>query len=299
MKKSCFALLFFYTFFINGFSYANANPVNPVYDAANRVNYDSGITVVETYSVINFDGFISPGDEIHFIYTITNTGDTSLYNVTVVEGILTNSVQITFDPFTLAPGETVTKTGVHIIAQADFNATQVTSQVSALGYDASGNLIAQDLSGNGNSSALDDPTVVLLIQPRLELIKIGFESNGTINYIFTVTNTGNVTIDNIIVYDGMLNAYLALIPSTLAPGEIAEASSVYLATPADYQSGAVFNSAIVSGTDPSGNTITDVSDDGNQWNDGDDDPTITPLTPPLQLSIYGTYSDYKIGRAHV
>ncbi|MDI1254985.1 MAG: T9SS type A sorting domain-containing protein [Flavobacterium sp.] len=289
MKKNYAIHLFLYLLLICEFSFANANPVH---DAAKRVSYDSGITVVETYSVITFDDLLSPGDEIHFIYTIQNTGDETLYNVTVVEGVLINGVEITFDPFTLAPGETATKTGLHTITEADITATQVTSQITALGYNASGDLIAQDLSGNGNSPALDNPTVVLLHQPKLRLIKTGFEAGGMINYNFSVTNTGNLPITNILVFDAMLGSTFPLFPAALLPGETGEVWSVYMVTPADYQNGAVVNSAIVSGSDPSNNYVTDVSDDGNPWG-GEDDPTVTPLTPPLQLSINGTYSDYN------
>ena len=159
----------------------------------------------------------------------------------------------------------------------------------------------EDLSDDG-SYFQDDPTVTDLCQgPSIALVKEGsyngFDSNGNciaavgdiINYTFTVTNTGNVTLTNVIVEDPLVTISGVAI-ATLAPGAIDTTSytASYVITQQDIDAGLFTNQATASGTAPDTTTITDLSDDTSNL---ENDPTDTLIcnTPSIALVKVGTY----------
>ena len=159
----------------------------------------------------------------------------------------------------------------------------------------------EDLSDDG-SYFQDDPTVTDLCQgPSIALVKEGsyngFDSNGNciagvgdiINYTFTVTNTGNVTLTNVIVEDPLVTISGVAI-ATLAPGAIDTASytASYVITQQDIDAGLFTNQATATGTAPDTTIVTDLSDDTNNL---ENDPTDTPIcnTPSVALVKVGTY----------
>jgi uncharacterized repeat protein (TIGR01451 family) len=75
----------------------------------------------------------------------------------------------------------------------------------------------------------------------------------TITYTYTITNTDNVTIENISLQDDKLGLISDNI--TLAPDENITATATYTVVEADLP-GPLVNTAIISGTDPEGNTVT-------------------------------------------
>ena len=130
----------------------------------------------------------------------------------------------------------------------------------------------EDLSDDG-SYFQDDPTVTDLCQgPSIALVKEGsyngFDSNGNciagvgdiINYTFTVTNTGNVTLTNVIVEDPLVTISGVAI-ATLAPGAIDTASytASYVITQQDIDAGLFTNQATATGTAPDTTIVTDLS----------------------------------------
>src|SRR5690606_35368215 len=83
-----------------------------------------------------------------------------------------------------------------------------------------------------------------------------------ITYDIVVTNTGNVTIDNIVLTDAN-----AVIPAgeenigTLDPAESATITVTHTVTQTDLNSGSVSNQATAAGEDPTGDPVTEDSDD--------------------------------------
>ncbi|MFN8430234.1 MAG: hypothetical protein U0V04_09660 [Spirosomataceae bacterium] len=149
----------------------------------------------------------------------------------------------------------------------------------------------------------DTATVVItnFINPGLELIKNGtLIGDGylgdSIRYSFTVINTGNVPVFNILINDSRISASsIALSPTSLSPGGMGVAQFTYPLTMSDILAGTVNNSAIVSGNSINAIVVTDTSDNGDPMLPGDSNPTVTALPTPvvdvdLTSSVLGTCS---------
>ena len=95
-----------------------------------------------------------------------------------------------------------------------------------------------------------------------------------ITYTFTVTNTGDVTLDPIDVNDPLV-PIVNCNATSLAPGADTTCSGTYTVTQADVDAGQIENSATVTGQPPDGPggvTPPPVSDDDHPHRAGDGDP---------------------------
>src|SRR5699024_4632546 len=74
--------------------------------------------------------------------------------------------------------------------------------------------------------------------------------NETVTYSFLATNTGNVTLTDVVLHDPMLGGEVTLDKTTLAPGEEAKGTASYKVTEADLDKSELVNIATVEGTPP-------------------------------------------------
>jgi gliding motility-associated-like protein len=248
----------------------------------------------------NGDGYAQPGELIRYTFRVTDTGTIDLSNVVVTDPKAT----ITGSPIALLPiGQfnTTNYTGTYVLTQADINLGFVVNQAVVRAQPTVGVAI-QELSDSDDPTLIgeNDPTITPVIQFKdLTLIK-GGQLTGTggagsiINYSFTVRNTGNVTLTNVVITDPMLTTTsIAVTPGTLAPGATGTATASYTIKVADVANGVVINTALAIGDDPSGNPVTDVSDSTDPTLTGDDDPTVIDLTlrPSIALVKTATFND--------
>ena len=186
------------------------------------------------------------GDQITYSFTVTNTGNVPLVNVTVTDPLII----VTGGPLaSLDPGATdaTTFTGTYTLTQTDIDAGTFTNIAEASGTFDNIDYIDED-----------NDVQTITTEPAIELIKTGtyIDSNGDdiynagdqISYEFSVTNTGNVTLVNVRVSDPIITVNGGPIP-TLNPGETDNTAytGTYTLTQADIDAGTFTNTATATG----------------------------------------------------
>ena len=112
--------------------------------------------------------------------------------------------------------------------------------------------------------------MALTSTPLIDIVKTGVLNMGSnsradagdvINYTFTVTNTGNVTLTGVTVTDPKLTVLGG--PITLAKNAVDSTTftGTYALTQADIDAGKVDNTATATGTPPTGVNVTDTDDE--------------------------------------
>src|SRR5690625_3032986 len=207
--------------------------------------------VEPSISLVKSGVLSADGTSIEYTFTVTNTGNVTLTNVVIDDAKLGISGQL-INPSTLAPDQEGTYTTTYMVTQADLDAGVVENTATTTGTPPVGD----------NVTAGDDENIPLGQDPSISLLKEGVLDGEEIIYTFTVQNTGNVTLTDVVVNDVMLsNDPIAVNPSTLIPGATGTASATYTVTQADLDAGIVENTATATGKDPEDNDVTDEDDE--------------------------------------
>src|SRR5690625_3078341 len=207
--------------------------------------------VEPSISLVKSGVLSADGTSIEYTFTVTNTGNVTLTNVVIDDAKLGLSGQL-IDPSTLVPDQEGTYTTTYMVTQADLDAGVVENTATTTGTPPVGD----------NVTAGDDENIPLGQDPSISLLKEGVLDGEEIIYTFTVQNTGNVTLTDVVVNDVMLsNDPIAVNPSTLIPGATGTASATYTVTQADLDAGIVENTATATGKDPEENDVTDEDDE--------------------------------------
>ena len=248
---------------------------------------NAGISLVKT-GVRNLDasapaGIANPGDTIAYSFTVSNTGNVSLTNITLTDPDAT----ISGGPIaSLAPGasDSSTFTGTYTVDQTDVDAGTFTNIATVTGKPPIG----------VNVSNTDNDTQSLPPVASITLVKSSAQNMGgdgqidageTISYGFAISNTGNVTLHGISVSD--LNASLSGGPLTLAPGasDSASISGTHTVTQAEIDACFLHNDATVDSLTPANAAVS-----GN-----DDLDTNFANTATIELVMTGTLDPAVIG----
>ncbi|MGO2932655.1 DUF7507 domain-containing protein [Microbacterium sp.] len=200
------------------------------------------------------------GDTIAYEFTATNNGNVTLTNVSIADE-LEGLSEITYGQWpgaagVLTPGQTVTATASYTLTQADRDAGTVENTATTTGTPPTGTPVTDE----------DDFDQPLESNPGISLVKTGVLDGDAIDYEFTATNTGDVTLMNVSIADeleGLSDIAYGEWPvaaGTLAPGQSVTATASYTLTQADRDAGIVENMATTTGTPPTGTPVTDEDD---------------------------------------
>ncbi len=207
------------------------------------------------------------GDEITYTFTVENTGNVTLTGVGVTDPMVgLSAITLTSASTTLAPGEVATFEATYTVTLTDLNTGSVSNQATATGTPPIGDPVT-DLSGTANDN--DEPTVTALTQsPGIALTKVAnittYDRAGSIiTYTITVTNTGNVSLSEVVVTDEGADDVPTYVSGdtdsdeVMSPGEEWVYSASYTITPEDILAGNYDNTASVSATTPADDVISD------------------------------------------
>ena len=219
----------------------------------------------------------------------TNTGNVTLTNPTITDtitrvdggtaaGATTGPTLTSGNAAGIDPGEAWVWSFTYQITQDDVDAGGLDNTATAGGDDPNGDSFL-DVSDNGDDTdgnTTDDVIRLTIIPvPDLTTIKslvsVGDAPGETVEYLITVTNTGEATVSNVSLTDTMTNNDGTVLspvtigtpigdPASLAVGDVLTYTVSYVLTQADIDSGDVNNTATASGTAPNGSAVSDVSD---------------------------------------
>ena len=185
------------------------------------------------------DGEASVGDIITYTYTVTNCGNATLTNVVITEeaALFTGTGSLPMpsavSPATLAPSQSGTATSTYAITQADINAGLVDNQAVVTGDDPAGQEVEDDSdtsnpSDPNETGGPDDPTNTPIENTAsIEIVKTAADGTdiqyvldgNTATFEITVTNTGNITLNNVTVTDPLSPNCDDSTIGTLNPGQ--------------------------------------------------------------------------------
>lgn len=202
---------------VNEVRSADSSVSAPLQALASTLALEHTATLVDT----NANGFADPGETIAYGYVVTNTGLTTVSEVTIADAP-TGALAPATVP-TLAPAATASFTSEsRVVTQADIDAgLPLTSTATATGTAPGGAAVASPEASATvlpipASSALDLADSFVLDDTNAN----GLADRGeTITYTFTVTNVGTTTVRTVSVDDGRSPTITPTSVDSLAPGD--------------------------------------------------------------------------------
>ncbi len=210
------------------------------------------------------DGLADVGEQVLYTFSVTNTGNVTITGITVDDAL---AGPVTCSLTTLAPAATTdcSADAPYTVTQADVDAGSVRNVATASGTPP----------GGGSTDSPPGRDIVPTVQPDAHLVvskaaQLQPDPNGLadrgseIDYSFTVTNTGNVTLSDITIVDPKVGAATCEATSLL-PQESTTcvADNPYIVTLADVDDGVVRNVATATGTPPGGDPVTSPESETN------------------------------------
>lgn len=165
-----------------------------------------------------------PNQPITYTFSVQNTGNVTLFNLVLTDPMLPS---LSCPPVSsLAPGALVVFSGctgiVYTVTQADINSGSTDSLPGNGQIDNVATVVADTPVAGATVTDTGEHQVNLPVRgPQMTIVKSAdvatITAPGTLNYRFTVSNTGNVTVEDVTVSDPTLG--LACPSVDLAPGQ--------------------------------------------------------------------------------
>ncbi len=258
-------------------------------------NDDKTVVELETSASVTIvksetHAFSSPtqvGEVITYSFLVTNTGNLTLTNVIVEDPLVGLVPDMPFTIATLLPGDAnaVTLTATYNVTQADIEKGEVVNQATVTGdyvdpADKAKKPVTPDVSEEIKVPLEQKPGIAVVKEANSKLTEPA-EAGQEIEYTFTVHNTGNMVLNNVVLNDPLAgitpNSFTI---GTMQPGEQQVFTATYAITEADIDAEKVVNQATVKGTYGDPTTPKDIEDPSGPTVDTDE-PTIVPVMPPL------------------
>ena len=232
----------------------------------------------------NGNGIAEVGETISYAFSVTNTGNVTLTNITLSDP----GVTISGGPIaTLAVGasDTTTCTGSYTLTQADINAGTKDNTATVTGTPPIGANVTNTAS---DSVALPQSLAIQIVKSLASYddndVTWHITRSDNLWYQFEVTNIGNVTLTNVGVTDDTFSITVTCPSSTLAPADatICTADASHTITLDEANAGQVSNTATASGEFNS-----------TPYTDGD--TLVTAVNPVVSSAVSGQVRDDSDG----
>jgi len=230
--------------------YENTATAEGTYNSTQVNDEDSWIVTTDGTPVIRIEktsdivsGTI--GDVITYTITVSNPGNVDLEDVMVND----TTLGLSYGPFTLAAGDTIIidPAPTHTINLNDVYNMEYINTVTVQGTYTNENIESTSSTRTVTDEA--ECTVETYALPSIVIEKTVDQDSvyvgTTVNYTITITNTGNVPLNDVSVYDPMFGTEALADYTSLAPGEsktITEGLSKVIT-----EIGTTINTATVSG----------------------------------------------------
>lgn len=207
------------------------------------------------------DSIASLGETITYHFSVKNTGDVPLQGIRITDAMYFPSGADCLVG-TLSPGDSTTcpalGTLTHVVTADDITAGHVVNTATATGL----------LTPTGPSVSDDDSATIATDSnaPAITLAKTVADSaddgslasvGEVLTYTFTVTNTGNATLNPVKISDPLLGGTpFTCGAGSLAPGQTCTTTRTHTVVDADIVGGEVRNTATATGKPPTGPDVT-------------------------------------------
>ena len=198
------------------------------------------------------------GEVINYKITATNDGNLTLTNVKVEDALTGNVGENAFTIDILAPGEAQTFDVRYVVTENDVLEGKVINNATGTATDPTDpDEPKTPVTPGEKEDPIETPNPSLAVvktSDKTGVVKLG----ETITYTITVTNNGNVTINDIEVTDELTgntgdNAFTI---DRLAVGETKQFTATYTVTEDDILEGTIVNRATATGKDPRNEEVT-------------------------------------------
>ena len=228
-------------------------------DATVTIVQNPALTLLKSGTVNDGGDGVDAGDTITYAFTVTNSGNVTVTDITIDDPVA--GVTVDGGPIDLAPGaaDSTTFTGTYTITQADINAGEFENCATANGTGPDGETPVASEETCTTDTLPQTPLINLVKDGTLDDGGDGVDPGDIINYTFTITNTGNVTLTDVTVTDTVGGVTIVGTPiPTMAPGAVDSTTftGTYAITQDDINAGVFENTATVTGTDPDGAPVT-------------------------------------------
>lgn len=188
-------------------------------------------------------GLTRPGTTITYTYTVTNTGNVTLHDVTVTDpkpGLSSISCPRT----RLTPGASMTCRATYTTTQANLDAGRIHNTGTAAGTAPDRTRVTA--RGSHTVEASQGPVIAIVKTASVT----SFHTAGIrVSYHYTVSNDGNVTLHRVTVTDKLAGLSGITCPRTrLTPGASMTCTAHYTTTQADVRRGRIDNTGLATGT---------------------------------------------------
>ncbi len=185
------------------------------------------------------DTYATLGEIITYTYRLSNSGTSNLTSPYSVSDDKVSGISCAGATSPLTPGSSTTCTGTYAITQFDLDYGSFTNNATA--------------TAGATTSPSANATIIATQNPQLNLEKtasppVAFNQGQTVNYTYTLENTGNITLNGpfSVTDDVVASVNCAGAAGSIAPGNSTTCTASYNITNADIDAGFVTNYAIAS-----------------------------------------------------